>query len=267
VWVGIEQEPAHPYHYVDQSTPHTPIFLVPTAAARVLATLGWLGQTVAGVLLLVALVPAFQDNRTRGYVISLDEAPWFAATLIVSGVIAYLGWVWWSLSATFNARRLAPLATSPWLATMVYLVGPMIVLFGLDVDEDYRVLVIFCGCAWIAIGHIIVVASLRSTAGRIGASTNEFSKLLWLPLATVAYRFFVITMLTFVDDAWKKPVLLFALGAIGVLYLVGMAAATWRATESFDHACRRLNTRSLGLELPTADMVTAAIRHRALEGS
>ena len=266
VWVEVEPEPSHPYHHVDTTNAHAPIFLLPTMVARILATIGWVGAVVTSTLLLVALFPSFEDGDSRNFVLELDAEPWYAATLIVSTAVIYLGWLWWSLSASFNARRLAPLATSPWLPTMVYLVGPLIVLIGLDADESYRSLVVFGGCAWIAIGHLVVVASMRSTAGRIGASMDEFSKLLWLPLAGVAYRMLTITLLTFVDDAWQKPGLLLAFGALGVLFPVGMVAATWRATESFDHACHRVNTRSLGLELPTADMVTAAIRQRALEG-
>jgi hypothetical protein len=266
VWKGVEAEPEYLHHHVDHSSGHTPIFLLPTAAARVLSTMGWLGGVLATVLLLIALVPTFENGDTGNFTIPLDEGAWFGATLIVSSVVTYLGWLWWTLSAAFNARRLAPLSTSPWLPTTVYLIGPLIVLAGLDADPEYVELVVISGCAWIGIGHLIVVASLKSTAGRIGASMNEFSKLLWLPLAWVAYRMFVNTMLTFVDGSWRSPFLFIVLGAISGLYLLGMAVATWRATESFDHACRRLNTRSLGLELPNVELVAAAIRQRALEG-
>jgi hypothetical protein len=266
VWDDVEPEHEMLYHYVDRATGHTPIFLLPTAIARLLATAGWMGTVVAGVLLLAALVPSFEVGETRNFMIPLDEGPWFGATVIVSTVVVYLGWLWWTLSAAFNARRVAPLSTSPWLPTMVYLVGPLIVLIGLDGEDPWVDVVVFCGLAWICIGHLIVVASFKGTAGRIGASVDEFSKLLWLPIASGVYRVCVNTLLANTDDQWRKPVLLFALGAVSVLFLVGMAVATWRATESFDHAVRRLNTRSLGLELPSADMVTAAIRKRALEG-
>ena len=266
VWNGVEAEPDYLHHHATHASGHAPIFLLPTAAARVLATIGWLGGVVATALLLAALVPFFENGNTRNFKISLDEGAWFGATLIVSSAITYLGWLWWTLSAAFNARRLAPLSTSPWLPTAIYLIGPLIVLAGLDADPEYVGLVVFCGCAWIGIGHLVVVASFKSTAGRIGASMNEFSKLLWLPLAWVAYRMFVNTMLTFVDGSWRSPGLFIALGGISGLFLLGMATTTWRATESFDHACHRLNTRSLGVELPSVDLVAAAIRQRALEG-
>jgi hypothetical protein len=265
VWNGVESEPDFVHRHAEHSH-HEPIFLAPTSIARVLAATGWFGGVLATALLMVALVPAFREGETRNFMVSLDDNPWFGAILIVSCCVTYLGWLWWSVSAAFNARRLAPLSTSPWLPVGVYLIGPLIVLAGLDVDEDYVGLIVFCGCAWIGIGHLIVVASLRSTARRIGASVAEFSRLLWLPLAWTSYRLFVNTMLTFVDDSYKGPALLVTLGGFGALYLVATAVTTWRAIGSFDHACWRLNTRSLGLELPTADMVSAAIHQRALEG-
>jgi hypothetical protein len=266
VWSDVdEEEPEHLHHHPSHSTAHS-IFLLPTAAARVLATLGWIGGVLASVLLLVALMPDFRNGNTANFVVGLHDDPWFGATLIVSSVVTYLGWLWWSVSSCFNAHRLAPLSTSPWLPAMVYLVGPLIVLIGLDIDSDYAPVVVFCGCAWIGVGHLMVIASMRSTAGRIGASVEQFSKLLWLPLAWGSYRGFMLTLVTFFDDDWKRPPQLLVLGSVGVLFVVGIAVATWNATESFDHACKRLNTRSLGLELPTADMVTAAIRQRAVEG-
>jgi hypothetical protein len=266
VWSDVEEEePEHLHRHFGRSSNST-IFLLPTTAARVLATLGWIGGVLASVLLLVALVPDFRNGNTANFFVSLDDEPWYGATLIVSSAVIYLGWLWWSVSSCFNAHRLAPLSTSPWLPAMVYLVGPLIVLIGLDLESDYAPVVVFCGCAWLAIGHLMVIASMRSTAGRIGASVEQFSKLLWLPLAWGSYRGLMLTVVTFFSDDWKRPPQLLALGSIGVLFIVGIAFATWNATESFDHACKRLNTRSLGLELPTADMVTAAIRQRAVEG-
>ena len=267
VWSDVdEEEPEHLHHHGGRTTTHSTIFLLPTAAARVLATLGWIGGVLASVLLLVALLPDFRSGDTANFAVGLHDEPWFGGTLIVSSVVTYLAWLWWSVSSCFNAHRLAPLSTSPWLPAMVYLVGPLIVLIGLDMDSDFAPVVVFGGCVWIGVGHLMVIASMRSTAGRIGASVEQFSKLLWLPLAWGSYRGFMITLVTFFDDSWKRPPQLLALGSISVLFVVGIVFATWNATESFDHACKRLNTRSLGLELPTADMVTAAIRQRAVEG-
>jgi hypothetical protein len=240
-------------------------FLLPTAAARVLATMGWLGTALAWVLLLGALIPYFEDGDARGFWIALEDDAWFSATLIVSGIVVYLGWLWWAISAAFNVRRVSIIGTSPWLPTMVYLVGPLIVLASPELDTYSDVLAV-CGIAWIGIGHLVVVASFRKSAARIGGLTDEFSKLLWLPLAWLAYRGIANAIVTFTDDAWRKPVFLFVIGAIGALFPLAMASAVWRATEAFDHACRRLNSRGNVVDLPSAELVTAAIRKRALEG-
>jgi hypothetical protein len=50
-----------------------------------------------------------------------------------------------------------------------------------------------------------------------------------------------------------------------VLFVVGCAAATWHATSAFDQACRRLSKGPLGAELPSVDVITAALRRHALE--
>lgn len=181
-------------------------------------------------------------------------------------MLVYVGWAWWSISAAFNARRLVALSTSPWLPTSVYLVGPVIVLVGADGNDWVGDVIVAAGCCWIGIGHLVVVASLRTTAGRLRASIDEFAKVFWLPLAWVAYRMFANTMLTFADDGWRSPWLLLGIGGVSALFPLALSVATWHASGTFDAACRRLNTHSTGLELPSTEMITAALRQRALEG-
>ena len=136
----------------------------------------------------------------------------------------------------------------------------MIVLGGLDMTGNAASSVVFVGLSWVGLGHIAVVASFKSAALRIGASTDEFSKLIWLPLAGVCYRLFVSVVLDFVDPEFRTTPLLLGLGVVGGLFLVGIALSTWRATESFDAACRRLNTRNFGAGLPSVDVITSALR-------
>lgn len=269
VWNGVEVEPELLHHPVDRypdGPDHEQIFLLPTFIARVLSTAGWFGTVIATALLLSALMPYFRDDLTNGYTVDLQDAKWFAGALVASGLLVYVGWTWWSISAAFNAKRLAPLATSPWLPTTLYFGGPLIVLIGVDQGSTTGGFIVIGGCLWIGIGHLIVVSSLRSTASRIRASTDEFSKVFWLPLAWVVYRLFVNTMMPSVDDSWKHPALLLLLGAFGALFPLALAAATWNATGTFDAACKRLNKRGTALELPSADKITAAIRQRAMEG-
>jgi hypothetical protein len=265
VWADVEPEPEHLHHALRTADGRGVIRLLPTSAARLLATAGWAGSVIAMVLLLSSLAPYFRDGDPHDFWVPLDEHAWFGATTIVSGLVAYLGWFWWSVSATFNAQRLVPMATSPWLPTMVYLGGPVIVLAGLDASDDWRYVLVVAGAVWMAAGHYAVLFSLRNTAGRIGAARDDLTKLMLLPLAGAAWRAAVEATLMAVDEEWKTPGLLFALGGVGVLFVAGCAAATWHATSSFDQACRRLSKGPLGVELPSIDVITAALRRSALE--
>jgi hypothetical protein len=264
VWQGVEAEPDSLHHHlplITEPEPHT--WLLPSRAAATLATIGLAGGVVANILILSALMPAFDTGDTRNYVISLDESRWFAATFVVSGLLTYMGWLWWSMSAAFNVRRVTPLGTSPWLPTLVYLGGPTIWFYGQNMTGNSASTVVFIGAAWLGLGHIAVIASFRNAAGRIGASTDAFSMLIWLPLASVSYRLAVMTALEYIPESAQRAPLLLAFGAIGVLFLVGIAVSTWQATTAFDSACHRLNTRNLGAGLPSVDVITSALRRAA----
>lgn len=235
-------------------------WLVPTRGAAIIATLGWAGAVIAQMLLLAALVPSFDLGNSRGFVVPLDESAWFGATTIVSAAAASLGWLAWTVGAAFNVRRVSPLSTSPLLPLAVYVGGAAIVVAGLLSQGDERTPLVLGGFAWLGVGHVLVVGSFRSAAYRIGALGDEFAKLLWLPMAGVTYRVFVNVVLTLLPDAWKTTLVLFGLGTLGGLFVVGMMLSTWRATTSFEQACHRLNTRALGHELPPIDKVAEAWR-------
>lgn len=234
-------------------------WLLPTTAAAVLTTIGWAGAVLAQLMLLSALVPSFDAGLTRDFVVPLDEHAWFGATTIVSGLAIYLGWLWWTVAAAFNVRRVSPLSTSPMLPAVVYLGSPVLVLMGLGETGNARTGLLFGGLVLFGLGHIMVIASFREAASRIGASGEEFSKLLWLPLAGVVYRVFVSLLLELVPS-WHSTNVLLALAAIGGLFVAGMVVSTWRATRSFERACHRLNTRNLGADMPSVDLVAAALR-------
>jgi hypothetical protein len=210
--------------------------------------------------LLAALVPSFDLGDTRNFVVPLDEHAWFGGTTIVSAIAASLGWFWWTVSAAFNVRRVSPLSISPILPVAVYLLGPIAVLAGLEMQGPNRVPVLFGAFVWLGGGHVLVVSSFRRAAQRIGAVADEFAKLLWLPLAGVTYRFFVNVVLEFTPTTWQTTLVYFGLGAIGAMFVCGMVLSTWRATTSFEAACHRLNTRSLGAELPATTMISQALR-------
>ena len=235
-------------------------WLLPTAGAAIIATLGWVGLVLSQMMLLGALVPSFDLGDTQNFVVSFDDHPWFGATTIVSATAAYRGWLWWTVSAAFNVRRVSPLSTSLLLPIAAYLIAPVGVLAGLEMRGPDRVPVLFVAFAALGLGHVMVVGSFRSAASRIGAQSDEFAKLLWLPMAGVVYRVFVNVVVGLLPDEWQTTSVLFGLGAIGALFVCGMVLSTWRATMSFEYACQRLNTRTLGSELPSAGLIGEALR-------
>jgi hypothetical protein len=245
------------------SRTHRHRWLLPTRGAAAIATLGWVGAVISQMLLLAALVPSFDLGKTRNFAVPLDESPWFGGVTIVSAVAMYVGWAWWSVSAAFNVRRVSPLSTSPLLPIAVYLFGPIAVMAGLSTEGADRVPVLFGAFAYLGIGHVMVIGSFRSAATRIGALSDEFAKLLWLPMAGITYRLFVNVVLEMLPDEWKSTLVLFGLGTVGGLFICGMVLSTWRATTSFEYACHRLNTRTLGAELPSVGVITDALRKAA----
>lgn len=235
-------------------------WLVPTRGAALIATAGWAGAVLAQLMLLVALVPSFDLGRTRDFLVPLDESAWFGGTFVVSAAAAGLGWLAWTVAAAFNVRRVSPLSTTPALPLAVYVVGPIVVLFGLASTGPERLPLLVAGFLWCGLGHLMVVASFRNAAARIGAQADEFLKLVFLPLAGVTYRVFVNVVITMLPAEWRTTPVLFGLGAVGGTFVCGMVLSTWRATTSFDEACHRLNTRSLGVELPPVEQVADAWR-------
>jgi hypothetical protein len=261
LWSGVEAEPATQFHHVDLSPQRTGVWLLPTRAARVLVTIGCLGGVFTTLILIGSLMPAFETGESRGFVIPLNENAWFSAALIVSSALTALGWLWWTLSAAFTAERIVPLATSPWLPTFVYLGGPLISLVGADLTSDMAPVVVIAGFVWLAVGHIIVVASFRATAGRIGASTEAFTKLIWLPLAWVSYRMGLTTLLSFFEEESSLTGFLVVVGCIGVLFPAGIVVAAWNAMSSFERSYRRLNIRTLGADLSLKELMRERAAH------
>ena len=78
------------------------------------------GYTVAA----VALSKSYRHITADNWRTALDEISWLMPLMISSFAMAYLGWVVWSTIASINGHRVAPLASSPWLPPVAYLLGP-----------------------------------------------------------------------------------------------------------------------------------------------
>ena len=168
--------------------------------------------------------------------------------MISSFGMAYLGWVVWATMAAINGHRVAPLASSPWMPPIAYLLGPI----AAAVASIYKPESNGCGSSgrivWVCIGHCVVLMSLRSSAKRIGADSDQFSRLFWFPLASLGYRGIATTVLP--DTSFNNTTWFALLVTIDVILMMATAVAVWRAMHSFDLACARDRHSSVENQLP-----------------
>lgn len=235
------------------------VWLMPTRVARVLVTIGWSAGAATNLVLLFALEPDFALGESHGYTIPLTDHAVFSGALVVSGLTTAFAWLWWTAAAAFNARRLTRLGTSPFLPLVVYLGAPTLLVAGLD-NPEYRTWLQWGAVGLLSVGHLAVLVSLRATAARIGARTRHLDQLILLPLAWVSWRFASNTAVSVVSSTWRTEWLLFGLGAVSCLLLVGMAVATWQATTDLDEACARFGHGPRDLHMPDPTVVAKAIR-------
>ena len=246
-------------HAIIDGSPVNRVWLMPTRAARALATIGWISGAFTNLILLDALQPDFELGETHGFTIALTDHAVFSAALVVGGLTTSLAWLWWTSAAAYNARRLTRLGTSPFLPLVVYLGSPTMLVAGLDLPE-YRDLLQWGAVALLALGHLAVLVSMRSTASRIGASVRNIDLLILFPLAWVSWRFAGNTLVSTMSAEWRNQWLFNGLGAVSCLLLVGMAWATWQATTDFDEACSRFGQAPRPMQMPDPGLVAKAIR-------
>jgi hypothetical protein len=104
------------------------------------------------------------------------------------------------------------------------------------------------GFAWVCVGHGLVLVSLRSSARRIGGDSEEFTKLIWFPLASIGYR--VIATIVLPDTSFDNSWTFTALVVIDVMLMMATAVAVWRAMHAFDQGCARDRYSSVENHLP-----------------
>jgi len=231
-----------------EHTPHAGPDLLGTGATRVLAGAGWTGSVAAYTIAAVALSKSYRHITLDNWRQALDEIHWLLPMLISSFGMAYLGWVVWTTLASINGHRVAPLASSPWLPPAAYLFGP-IVAFGCSIYAPERNgLWLAGGMAWVFVGHGLVLVSLRSSARRIGSDSEEFTKLIWFPLASVGYR--IIATMVLPEMSFNNTTWFTVLVVIDVTLMMATAVAVWRAMHSFDQACARDRYTAVENQLP-----------------
>jgi hypothetical protein len=231
-----------------EHTPHTSPDLLATSATRVLAAAGWLGSVVCYTVAAVALSKSYRHITADNWRAAVDEVRWLLPLMISSFGMAYLGWVVWATLASINGHRVAPLASSPWLPPFVYLVGPGVAAACSIYKPEANGYWLAGAIAWVCIGHGVMLVSLRSSARRIGGDSDEFTKLIWFPLASLGYR--IIATMVLPDTSFDNSAWFAALVVIDLMLMMATAVAVWRAMRSFDQACARDRYNSIENQLP-----------------
>jgi hypothetical protein len=222
--------------------------LVGTGATRVLAAAGWLGSAVGYSISAVALSKSYRHITSDNWRAALDHIHWLLPLMVSSFGMAYLGWVVWATLAAINGHRVAPMASSPWLPPFAYLLGPVAAGVASVNKPEWNGALVVGAVIWVCLGHGFVLISLRSSARRIGADADQFTRLIWFPLSSLGYR--VIATVILPDTSFNNTALFTALVVIDVTLMLATAVSVWRAMHSFDMACARDRYRSVENQLP-----------------
>ena len=231
-----------------EHTVHKGPDLVGTGATRVLAAAGWFGSAVGYTVAAIALSKSYRHITADNWRSALDEIRWLMPLMISSFGMAYLGWVVWATLAAINGHRVAPLASSPWMPPLAYLFGPIAAFVASTYRPESNGLWLVGAILWVCIGHCIVLISLRSSAKRIGADSDQFSRLFWFPLASLGYRVIATTVLP--DTSFDNTTWFALLVTVDVILMAASAVTVWRAMHSFDLACARDRHSSVENHLP-----------------
>ncbi len=231
-----------------EHTVHAGPELIGTSATRVLAAAGWLGSAVGYTVAAVALSKSYRHITADNWRAAIEEIRWLLPLVVSSFGMAYLGWVVWTTLAAINGHRVAPLASSPFLPPFAYLVGPAAAAAASIYQPERNGWWVAGAIAWVCLGHGFVLLSLRSSARRIGANADEFTKLLWFPLASFGYR--LIATMVLPETSFDNTMWFALLVAVDVVLMLSTALAVWRAMHSFDQACARDRYSSVENQLP-----------------
>ena len=231
-----------------EHTAHPGPDLLGTSGTRVIAAVGWLASAVVYTVAALVLSKSYRHLTADNWRAAVDEIRWLMPFAVSTFAMAYLGWVVWTTLAAINGHRVAPLASSPLLPPLVYLVGPAAAAAGSIYKPEFNTWWLAGAIAWVCVGHGLVLLSLRSSARRIGADAHQFARLIRFPLASLGYR--VIATMVLPETSFNNSTSFAILVAIDVTLMMATAHAVWRAMHSFDQACARDRYRSVENQLP-----------------
>ena len=147
-----------------EHTEHPGPPLVGTGGTRVIAAAGWLASAVVYAIAAVALSRSYRHLTADNWRAAIEEIRWLMPFAVSAFAMAYLGWVVWTTLAAINGHRVAPLASSPLLPPLAYLVGPAAAAAGAVYKPELNAWWVAGGAAWVCVGHGFVLLSLRSSA-------------------------------------------------------------------------------------------------------
>lgn len=208
-------------------TERTPHRLLHTTAPRWLCTLGFAALAAVPVLELTrAAALRATDGSTSPYRFEPGAA-------LLAALLAYwAGWLWWTVAAAVNQRRVFTFGTSPFTVPVSLLASYGIVSLPPRMGYTYRDLTaIMFAVVGLLFVNLVALMSFRSTAGRIGANAQAWNRLMTVPFGSgaVAWGCFLASR--------SLGTALVAIGvcvlAIGVMITI---SSLHHATRSWDDA-------------------------------
>jgi len=171
-----------------------------------------------------------------------DERGRSIAVAAVAAVSACtgLGWLWWTIAASLNARQRARYAVAPWVAPIaaVVIVGCLGLLpsaietFRENTDDTRLVALCAVLIALPIVAFFGTLGAYRRAANSIGASQHAWNVIIVLPwvmaAANLLSRFFTLAA----GDSYLTIIGVVNLAALGVIVL-----SLYQAMASFDRAC------------------------------
>jgi len=171
-----------------------------------------------------------------------DERGRSIAVAAVTAVSACtgLGWMWWTIAASLNARQRARYAVAPWVAPLaaVLIVGCLALLpssietFSENTDDTRLLALCAVLIALPVVAFFGTLGAYRRAASAIGASQQTWNVIIVLPWAMVGVnllsRFFTLAA----GDSYSSILGVVNLTAMGVVVF-----SLYQAMASFDRAC------------------------------
>ena len=201
--------------------------LLHTTAPRWLCTLGFASLAAVPV---VDLTRAAVVHATDGSAAPYHFEP--GIPLMAALTVYWLGWLWWTVAASVNQRRVHTFGTSPFTVPVSLAASYGIVSLPPSMGYTYRDLTaVMFAVVGLLFVNLVALMSFRATAARIGADAQAWNRLMTVPFVSgaLAWGCFLAS------DALGTPLVVIGVCtlAVGVMITV---TSLHHATRSWDDA-------------------------------